>query len=140
MVTIVEANSDLKTSPNYGLVSTLSWITSLQDTTLDPEDPADRFLSLPQAHRSLQSHRGGSTDLSQAVVPATSYTGRWRRKKNPLVSARLPELHQRVALLCPNRKWPHSTVAVSAGASDRSAVSFVYPLDGRRVGVQADRS
>lgn len=83
--TIVEANSELKRSPNYGLVSTLSWITSLQDTNLLPEDTSDRFFPLQQPHGSLQKYCDDNTDLSQAVVPATSYTGRWRRMKNDVI-------------------------------------------------------
>ena len=36
------------------------------------------------------------------------------------------------------RKWSHSAVAVSAGASNRPQLPVMYKLDRRWVGVQAD--
>lgn len=76
--TIVEADSELKKSPNCGLVSTLSWITSLQDPNLLPEDTSERFFPFQQPHGSLQRYCDDNADLNQALTPPTIYTGtRW---------------------------------------------------------------
>lgn len=91
---LVEANFQFKKSSSFGLVSTLSWITSLQDTGLLPEDTSSRFFQQP--HGSLQNCCEHDTDVSQAVVPATSYTGRRRTSLILVSEASLTVFHSDV--------------------------------------------
>ncbi len=136
---------EISHSDDSEIVSSLSWTAPLQDIEPVTEDTmSEEVFTLPQPHGSFKEYVGNKIDLGRAVIPAAilaGYTGEWYLEAGDLLDKVFiahADLDSLFLLLCFNRKWSHSAVAVSPRAPHRPQLSVVYKLDRRWMGVQAD--